>query len=840
MSPPLGGSAPPAEGADEPAEPKGADPSATPTAPPAGRWNRPLAPPSIRRGDLAALLALAAALIILFPSALLQGEVFYYRDLHLQWVVQMEAFVRSVAAGSWPVWNPYVSFGQPLLANPNNQILYPATWLNFLMQPWRYYTLFVSAHFLVSGFGLYLLARRLGASEKAAILGGVVWIASGPFVSLVSLWNHLAGAAWIPWAAWAADRAFASGRARDAAVWGCVLAAPVLAGSPEMALIAGAASTIGLAREDRTAAWPRVALVTALAAAVALGISAAQWVPTLEMVGRSLRTQFSAGQSAFWSIPPVGLVQCLFPLRLDPLPLRDIVRAALFESREPFLQSLYLGIPALGLATAAVLRRGRLGAVVAVLALGGIAVALGRHLGALTLLETVLPFLRSLRFPAKAMVLTAFGCALLASLGFDRWLEDDRPARGGVAPARILVGVMAAVAAGAALLAHFGAGTWGALVLAPEFTRRPFADVLAPLAGSLAGAAAFGLILVLTTVRVASVGPRLRAMVAAGAVSGDLLLAHHDLSATADAALFTYRPPALEHVRSADRMRVYSYDYFQRGKPERYLGHGGYLLKIVRRELWPVPWADAIALRTALYPSVIGFWGIEGAYALDGLGLYPRHLSAITWFLRAKEGTPAHLRLLQMGAVRDVVALHGEGFEDLQEVARLPGLFVEPIRILRVPRPMPRTYVVGGARVADGAPSLRLIEDPSFDPTREIILPGGAPVAAPAGPPGTSRVVEWRPDRIRIEADLAAPGYLVLVDTYDPSWRATVDGAPAEILRANVAFRAVRLASGRHVVEMVCRPPSIYVGFAVSALTAVLLIVGRLRRHPPRAAGAGA
>jgi hypothetical protein len=191
-----------------------------------------------------------------------------------------------------------------------------------------------------------------------------------------------------------------------------------------------------------------------------------------------------------------------------------------------------------------------------------------------------------------------------------------------------------------------------------------------------------------------------------------------------------------------------------------------------------------------------------------------------------------------MGAVRDVVALHGEGFEDLQEVARLPGLFVEPIRILRVPRPLPRTYVVGGARIADEAPSLRLIEDPSFDPTREIILPEGAPVPAPPAPAGTSRIVEWKPDRLRIEADLVSPGYVVLVDTYDPSWHATVDGVPADILRANVAFRAVRVAAGRHSVEMVCRPPSLYIGLGVTALTVMVLLVGLVsshRRRPARA-----
>ena len=80
--------------------------------------------------EWAALAGIAAVVAVLFAEPLLRGEVFYYRDIHLQWVGQAEAFVRSVAEGSWPLWNRRWSFGQPLLANPNNQLVYPLTWLN--------------------------------------------------------------------------------------------------------------------------------------------------------------------------------------------------------------------------------------------------------------------------------------------------------------------------------------------------------------------------------------------------------------------------------------------------------------------------------------------------------------------------------------------------------------------------------------------------------------------------------------------------------------------------------------------------------------------------------------
>jgi uncharacterized membrane protein YfhO len=122
--------------------------------------------------------------------------------------------------------------------------------------------------------------------------------------------------------------------------------------------------------------------------------------------------------------------------------------------------------------------------------------------------------------------------------------------------------------------------------------------------------------------------------------------------------------------------------------------------------------------------------------------------------------------------------------------------------------------------------------EPLATPPRSVAA--DSPEAVPAGESGSSRIVSWRPDFIRVEADAAADGYVVLVDTYDPEWRATVDGRPARIVRANVAFRAVALTRGRHVVDFRYRPRPVAWGLAISALTLAGLLatlaVGSYRR----------
>ena len=96
---------------------------------------------------------------------------------------------------------------------------------------------------------------------------------------------------------------------------------------------------------------------------------------------------------------------------------------------------------------------------------------------------------------------------------------------------------------------------------------------------------------------------------------------------------------------------------------------------------------------------------------------------------------------------------------------------------------------------------------------------------APEGFRGQARVVRESADRVRLDAELSADGYVVLVDGHDPGWRVRVDGRPAPLVRANVAFRAVAVPAGRHVVDMVYRPTAALAGLVVSGITLAALVV---------------
>jgi hypothetical protein len=501
--------------------------------------------------EWAALAGIAAVVAVLFAEPLLRGEVFYYRDIHLQWVGQAEAFVRSVAEGSWPLWNRRWSFGQPLLANPNNQLLYPLTWLNLLMPPWHYYSLFVVVHFLLAGLGFFLAARRLGASGRAALLGAACWVASGPFVSLVNLWNHLSGAAWIPWAVWAADAALVSPSAPRILAWGAVVAAPVFCGSPESAVMAAAATLVVLARRADEVSVRRTLATALLALAFAVTLSAGQWIPSVELASRSMRSQFGT-QGSLWSIAPIGLFQILIPARLHTLPLQGNLRVALFDGREPYLDSLYLGTTTVLFVAAAGCVRTRVVAATAGVAVASLVVALGRHAAPYRWLTELVPGAQSLRFPAKGLILFAFAWALLVAFGFDA-LRARRPSR--IRVPELLLALCAAALAAAAALVALGADTWGTLLVDPSYTRRGVVASLMPLAAPLGRAALLATILLILALRRTPASPARLALMGLLALA-DVLAAHRGRTPTTPSELYSLRPPGLRYLAGSGGRRV--------------------------------------------------------------------------------------------------------------------------------------------------------------------------------------------------------------------------------------------------------------------------------------------
>ncbi len=129
------------------------------------------------------------------------------------------------------------------------------------------------------------------------------------------------------------------------------------------------------------------------------------------------------------------------------------------------------------------------------------------------------------------------------------------------------------------------------------------------------------------------------------------------------------------------------------------------------------------------------------------------------------------------------------------------------------PRVLPRVLLVPEARAASFETITRSGRWPDIDPRRTVLLEtplpaDDVPVAAPPVPveADSVRIVRYENTLVEISVKAREAGYLVLNDLWHPWWEATVNGAEAPILKANVMFRAVRVPAGEHTVRFAFDP----------------------------------
>ena len=124
------------------------------------------------------------------------------------------------------------------------------------------------------------------------------------------------------------------------------------------------------------------------------------------------------------------------------------------------------------------------------------------------------------------------------------------------------------------------------------------------------------------------------------------------------------------------------------------------------------------------------------------------------------------------------------------------------------PRALPRVLLATRWQQADFAAMLRNGGWPDVDYQRTVLLERAPAVAPNSETPGTVRIMLYENTDIEIESDAPSGGFVVLNDIWHPWWRASVDGKPADILKANVLFRAVVVPPGKHVVRFKFEPLS--------------------------------
>jgi len=300
---------------------------------------------------VAALLALLCALFfwqVLTPDAA-DRRWFAAGDFTDQFYAFRAYMARELWAGRLPLWNPYALGGSPFLADIQSAVYYPPGLLTVLLAgrdglPLVAVELEVIAHYFLASVFLYLLVRDLTRSRLAGLVSAVAYAYGSYLTSYPKLQMAiLEGQTWVPLALLAVHRAAATLEGRRQGHWvawlaagGLALGLTALAGHAQTTLLAGYTVVAYLifafypalrrsGGRDRLALGARLAVLPL----VALGLGAAQLLPSLEYMRLSSRAAISFQRAGGGFVPSDLLALVLPGLRVIYAGILPLILATL-------------------------------------------------------------------------------------------------------------------------------------------------------------------------------------------------------------------------------------------------------------------------------------------------------------------------------------------------------------------------------------------------------------------------------------------------------------------------------------------------------------------------------
>lgn len=732
----------------------------------------------------------------LFNAASDMNRVYPFRLVAAEFFKQFHAV---------PQWTPYLFGGMPYAANPTfGDTFYPGFLLRLILPVDLGMTFGMMLHITLAGTFTYLFLRELKLDWGAAFVGGAAYLFTGMVVSLVYAGHDgkIIVSALLPLALLFLYRGVTRGDWRPYLGFGVVVGLSLL--SPHVQLTYYELMAAGFfwlflvvwsgERPARHVWWHSMLLFGA-GLAVGFALDAIQLIPFAQYIHYSPRGAAGSSSTGWdyatsWAMPPEELLNVVWPSfsgMLDNYWGRNGVK----------LHSEYLGLVPLMLASFAFLlkEKRRLSWFFLFLAGYGVLFALGGHTPFYWLPYTFLPGIKLTRGAGMIFFLVSFSTAVFAAFGVQAILRGEVGTRIGR-----LVG-WAAVLAAAALLA--AAGGWRDLML--SFAPPQLANVVDANYGTFTFDA-------------------FRALAVAALVLG-LVWALRAGRWTGPSWALALGVLALLDLWSVERRQI----RFSPPASVQFAPDG--VIKALAGDTDPyrvLPWGVYVQdnyLMAHHVRSVLGYQGTE-------IHRYDELLGGKNAWLSG-QGNVGAVNLWRLLAVKYLVT------NSPVQSAQLTPLGGGPLTtydgqqayLYRFEGYQPYARLVAQAFKAPDEQVVPTLLNGRFDPRRIVLVPPDAPLgvtslaAMPDTIPNQVRTSEIRPGAYRFE--LAQPAadsaYLFISENWYPAWKATVDGTPAPVVRAQMSLMAVPVPAGARVVELAYKSGRYSLGRAITLVTVLVL-----------------
>ena len=666
-----------------------------------------------------------------------------------------------------PLWNPYQMAGYPLLGNLQSAIFYPLN-VFFLFLPFSWsWSILLLLQPLLGGTFLYFYLRNVDTKKEAAILGSIVFAFSGFSIAWMEWGTILHAGLWLPLALLAIDKIlfYFNDRKKTPFLWIFIfifsLTLSLFAGHLQTSFYVLLLSLIYLFIQWWRSGKNLKVLVLFICSYFAVSIiTAVQWIPALQLILQSARDidQGNNWQQAGWFIPWQHLIQFIAPdFYGNPATLNywgvwnygELVG--------------YVGIVPLVFGLFAIFsRRDKKTIFYSGVLFVSLLFSLPTGISALPFVLHI-PFLSTAQ-PTRLLFLVDFSLALLAAFGLDSFLKEKKKTI--FYPLILLSLVLVALW----VIVYIFAPNWGIsrenLLIAKSNLRLPtllfgittFTFIVLHFLRGKKVVFAFSTIIIVLTVF-------------------DLLRFGWKFTPFTNKTYLFPKTKAIEFLEKQNgQFRIMTTD--NRILPPnfstiyRLQSIDGYDPLYLRR------YGELIAASERGKPDITAPFG----------------------FNRIITPHNSNSKIIDLLGVKYVLSLTDIDSKKLEKV------FEEgQTRIYENKSAMPRAFFVENVTVVNNKEeAIKMMYDAGFDLQKSAVVEKQDVVKdelAGAFSVGKVNAIFYAENKIKLDISVKDAGFLILTDSYYPTWHVFVDGKERKLYRVDYVFRGVIVPSGNHIVE---------------------------------------
>ena len=747
-------------------------------------------------GSYAAAFCAVAIGWLMFASPWLSGSVTIPYDAKAHFQPQLQFLANALHSGQSPFWTHNVFAGSPQIADPQSLIFSPAFLLAYLEpEPsFRQLDLYCFLLLGLTAFSVLMLFKDKGWHPAGGLVAGLAAAFGGSSIWRIQHIKQIEAFAFSMLCLWLLSRALE----RKSVLHGILagLAAGVMVIEPGQIALIACYVLAGYTIHHWLSAprfWPSVkeALAPLLAGGVvATVLAAGPIILTFLFVEASNRPEIAFKEAGRGSLHPASLLTAVVPdLYADHSDLPfwgpgSIEWNADWLSMNENMSQVYIGaLPILLLAVG--FMRGDIFAreirFFAIASTGLLLFALGRYTGFFTLAYNYFPGVDLFRRPADATYALGGMTSILSGYLLHRFLSGSEPiSRQKLGVAAILAFIFAISLGVAAAHSHFYMAVKPVLLSIGIFTAGWLCLVFARHYSTRYGIAAVAVLAAFTT--------------------ADLTINNGPNRSTAQA------PSYYDEMRADSKNETVAFI-------KTHLAQSTHSPRRDRVEMVGLgfEWPNISLIHG--FDHTLGYNPLRLAEIVDGMGAgetvadaYQRTFTPLFPSYRSMMADLLGLRYIATD--RPIEKIDKELKPgDFALVANTRDTY-----IYENPRALPRVMFAFDWLPANFERMARDGHWPYFDPRRTVLLRGKHSLIStlqprPVSMPEAATALQvYQNTEVQVTVDTPRAGFLVLNDVWHPWWFGTVDGKPADILRANVLFRAIEVPAGKHVVRFEFRP----------------------------------